>query len=213
VIKAILMNSADKLAGWDNGQHFDAVAGHVVTTQSLDYAQGAGQVNFTRAFLHYIDPTGTHDVSGDGGGTVAPVGWDLGALSLSGHNDYAISSLLNAGDTLDVTLTWFRDRDVNDATQTGTDDGMANLDLQIWDSSFANLLASSESPYNTSELLHFSLPADGAYGIRIVYTDQLFGTPQLETYGLAWSTLVPEPGAITLVAIAFFMMLVTSRVR
>jgi hypothetical protein len=213
IIKAILMNSADKLDGWDNGQHFDAAKGHVVTTQSLDWAQGAGQVNFTRAFLHYVDPTGTHDIDGDGGGTVSPVGFDLGALSLGGHNDYVINTILGANSTLDVTLTWFRDRDVNDETQTGTDDGMANLDLQIWDSSFANLLASSESLYNSSELLHFTLPTDGGYGIRVLYTDQLFGTPQLETYGLAWNTLVPEPSAFAIVAMALITLTITSRVR
>jgi hypothetical protein len=195
IIKAVLMNSAHKLAGWDNGQHFDAQAGHVVTTQSLDWAQGAGQVDFSRAFLQYIDPTGTHDITGDAGGGVSVNGWDLGALTLASHNDYPITALLHAGDLMDVTLTWFRDRGVNDATQTGTDDGQANLDLQIWDSSFGNLLASSESLYNTSEQLHFTLPSDGTYGFRVVYADQTFGSPMLETYGVAWNVAaVPEPG-------------------
>src|SRR5262249_33151419 len=155
---AVLMNSADKLAGWDNGQHFDLAQGHIVTTQSLDWSQGAGQVNFTRAFNQYIDPTGTHDVPGNSGGSVSKTRWDIGAISLHGNNDYVISTSLHAGDTLDITLTWFRNRTVNDNTQLGTDDGQANLDLQIWNSTFTSLLASSESLYNTSELLHFELP-------------------------------------------------------
>ena len=50
------MNSADKLAGWDNGQHFDKFLGHVVTTQSLDWSQGAGQVNFTSASSNTSTP-------------------------------------------------------------------------------------------------------------------------------------------------------------
>ena len=37
MIKAVLMNSADKLAGWDNGQAFNAGLGYVVTTQALDW--------------------------------------------------------------------------------------------------------------------------------------------------------------------------------
>src|SRR5207248_9945549 len=75
---------------------------------------------YTRLFRsnHYIDPTGTHDITGDGGGTVAPVGWDLGALTLGTHNDYTISSPLPGGSMFDVTLTWFRDRDVKDRKST-----------------------------------------------------------------------------------------------
>jgi hypothetical protein len=154
--------------------------------------------------LQYIDPTGTHDVPGNGGGDVAKIGWDLGALTLGNRNDYPITEPLHSGDFLDVTLTWFRDRTVNDDTQLGTDDGQANLDLQIWNATFTSLLASSESAYNTSEELHFALPSDGDYGIRVLYLDQLFGTPQPETYGLAWNEFVPvpEPAALTLIATA-----------
>ncbi|HZZ26403.1 MAG TPA: S8 family serine peptidase [Pirellulales bacterium] len=200
VMKAVLMNSADKLPGWDNGQHFDPQLGRVITTQSLDWAQGAGQINLSRAFLQYIDPNGTHDVPGTGGGNVAKVGWDLGALTLGNHNDYAITNPLQGGTYLDVTLTWFRDRSVDDVNEVGTDDGQANLDLQIWNSTFTNLLASSESAYNTSEELHFDLPADGQYGLRVLYLDQIFGTPQDETYGLAWDEFspVPEPSSLLL---------------
>jgi hypothetical protein len=171
--------------------------------------QGAGQVNFSRALFQYIDPTGTHDVPGDGGGHVAKIGFDLGALSLLGHNDYILDDTLDAGDMMDVTLTWFRDRSVDDGLQLGIDDGQANLDLQIWDGSFSSLLASSQSLYNTSEELHFFLPASGLYGIRVIYTDQLFGTPLLETFGLAWDvTAVPEPTAmICLVALLPMMRL------
>ena len=205
VIKAVLMNSADKLPGWDNGQHFDAGLGRVITTQSLDWQQGAGQINLSRAFLQYIDPTGTHDLPGAGGGNVAKVGWDLGALSLGGHNDYAITDPLHGDDFLDVTLTWFRDRGVDDLTQLGTDDGQANLDLQIWNSTFTSLLASSRSLYNTSEELHFNLPADGDYGFRVVYPDQIFGTPMPEMYGLAWDEIsaVPEPEGLVLFGFGF----------
>ena len=102
---------------------------------------------------------------GDGGGSVGPNGFDL-ALTLGNHNDYTITGSEHASDILDVTLTWFRDRGIDDANQIGTDDGQANLDLQIWNGTFTSLLASSESFYNTSELLHFTLPTDGDYGFE-----------------------------------------------
>lgn len=212
VIKAVLMNSADKLPGWDNGQHFDGSAGHVITTQSLDWSQGAGQINLTRAFFHYIDPNGTHDVPGNGGGNVAQNGFDLGALTLLGKNDYVLDGILDMGVTLDATLTWFRDRSVDDLNQIGTDSGQANFDLQIWSADFTMLLASSESLYNTSEHLHFLLPADGAYGIRVLYAGQLFGTPLLESYGLAWNVVdvVPEPAMAGLLVL---LPLLSSRRR
>ena len=46
VIKAVLMNSADKIPGWNNGEipHPNGFGG-VRTTQSLDYNSGAGAMN------------------------------------------------------------------------------------------------------------------------------------------------------------------------
>ncbi|HSV15171.1 MAG TPA: S8 family serine peptidase, partial [Tepidisphaeraceae bacterium] len=46
VIKAVLMNAADKTVGWDNGQSL--VGGVVRTTQALDYATGAGRVDLSK---------------------------------------------------------------------------------------------------------------------------------------------------------------------
>jgi subtilisin family serine protease len=43
VVRAVLMNSADKIAGWDNGQQ--SVSGVITTTQSLDWNLGAGRLN------------------------------------------------------------------------------------------------------------------------------------------------------------------------
>jgi hypothetical protein len=202
VIKAVLMNSADKLAGWNNGQAYNPALGYVVTTQALDWTQGAGQIDFTRAFNQYIDPTGTHGTPGGTSGSVAPIGWDLGSLSLDAYNDYVINTPLHAGDMMDATLTWFRDGSVDDATQTGSDDGMANLYLQIWNDTFTTLYASSQTLYDTSQELHFDLPSNGDYAIRVFYASQMFGTPETEDYGLAWSdTPVPEPTSLALMAI------------
>ncbi len=201
VIKAVLMNSADKLAGWDNGQQL--VGGVVVTTQSLDWYQGAGMMNLTRAYDQYL--SGTTDVSGLGGGTVQSLGWDLGQVgdTIGAHNDYLINTSLATGQILDVTLTWFRDVTTatldSNSTISVADEGLANLNLEIWDSNLTTLYATSNSTYNSSEELHYTLTNNGSYLIRVVYDGQVYGDTASEYYGLAWS-VVPEPGTIAAVA-------------
>lgn len=200
VIKAVLMNSADKLAGWNNGQHL--VGGVVVTTQSLDWYQGAGMMNLTKAYDQYL--SGTTDVAGNGGGTVQKLGWDLGQVEAASnaHNDYLISSALLAGQVLDVTLTWFRNATsptLSGSTLVTSDEGFANLDLEVWDANLTTLYATSNSTYNSSEELHYTLTSNGTYLIRVVYEDQVYGTASSEYYGLAWS-VVPEPAVIAALA-------------
>lgn len=220
LMKAVLLNSADKLAGWDNGQHLDpAGSDTVITTQALDPAQGAGQLNLIRAFdqyLSFVDPDGL-------GGSVDSTGWSLGSLALAEHRDYIISHPLLAATYLDTTLTWFRDRsnpllqmvEGGPETLLTTDIGQANFDLQLWDASFTKLYAESESDYDTVEHLHFLLPEDESYGIRVVYDSQTFGTPTPETYGLAWDnnvSAVPEPGTLQF-GLAAFLMIAVRRMR
>ena len=220
VIKAVLMNSSTKLPGWNNGQ-ITQPDGTVVTTQSLDWVQGAGSLNLDRAFDEYL--MGTCDVSGSGGGVVtSDTGWDFGSLGLSAdqgvvaHNDYPIRLTLQAFSTFDVTIDWFRDLatpvftdntdpDLQDLT---TDDlGFANFDLEIWNADFTKLYAASRSLYNNAEELHFTLPETGEYGIRVSYTSQMFGTPTVESYGLAWEvTEVPEPATAGLLLVGAVML-------
>ena len=214
VIKAVLMNSATKLPGWDNGQH-TAADGSIETTQSLDWALGAGMLNLDRAFDQYLAMTA--DVSGTGGGTVTKTGWDLGTLGpgVSGsiaHNDYVIDTALLAGSTFDVTLDWFRDLTdpvftdntdpVSQALDT-VDGGFTNFDLEVWNAAFTIRYAVADGLYNNVEELHFTVPDTGDYAIRINYTGTMFGTAATEEYGLAWDvTGVPEPGITALAALA-----------
>ncbi|MGA2501337.1 MAG: S8 family serine peptidase, partial [Tepidisphaeraceae bacterium] len=64
IVKAILMNSADKLPGWTNNT--TSVGGVLVTTQGLDYSSGAGAMNLDRAFDQEF--AGNTDLPGPGGG-------------------------------------------------------------------------------------------------------------------------------------------------
>ena len=212
VIKAVLMNSATKLPGWNNAQYTSG--GVTYTEQALDMSQGAGMLNMNQAMTQYIG--GTMDPWGYAG-SVQPTGWSLATVGKGGYMDYTIDAELAGGSYLDTTLDWFRDRalpGVNpttgdwDATTSAlgvTDLGMAKLDLEIWNSSFTTLYAESDTSYNDVQELHFLLPGDGDYGIRVFYDSQLFGTPDSggETFGLAWNdstVVVPEPSTLAYLA-------------
>lgn len=214
VFKAVLMNSADKLPGWDNGQHTEIINSTAVTVtrQSLDWSQGAGQINLTRAFDDYFAGI----LSFNGYATNKIAGWYLGTISPNAdpqqpsHQDFYLWPTLSAGKILDVTLAWFRYRGepslVNDENGVPTlqtsDLGFANLDLEIWDYTFSRLYATSMSTYNDVEHLHFVLPQDGDYAVRVVYNGQVFGEvdPLGESYGLAWA-VIPEPGTLLLLLV------------
>ena len=62
VMKAVLMNSADKTLGWNNGQTANPNGfGGVLTTRGLDNRVGAGRMDLNRAFDQLL--SGTTDVA------------------------------------------------------------------------------------------------------------------------------------------------------
>ena len=207
VMKAVLMNSADKTLGWDNGQvvHPNGNGG-VVTTQGLDNRVGTGRMNLDRAFDQLL--AGTTDVAGlqrGALGTVHPVGWDFGEVVEGLTNDYLLSGMLQAGSSFTATLSWFRDR-VSSGTTNFTDASYDNLDLELWNvigGSAASLISESMSRFNNAEHFHFAIPATGQYMLRVRWTEELFdtvGDVNVEHYGLAWMVAVPEPGTLILLA-------------
>jgi hypothetical protein len=206
VVKAVLLNSADKITGWNNGQ--SNVGGVITTTQSLDYASGAGSLNLNKAYDQYLT-AGTRDVAGLGGGTVKPVGWDYGQATLGQTNSYLIDQFLQGGTNFTVTLDWFRDRTLNVGTLTSTDVAEANMDVIIRDVIAGIVVAQSISTYNNVEHLSFLLPSTSQYRIDVVYNSNLFGSITAEQYGLAWaSTAAPAPGTLALMIAGAFGALV-----
>lgn len=206
VVKSVLMATAVETDGWDNGQA--TVGGVVRTTQSLDYATGAGVVDLTSAGLTYVAAP-TMDIAGSGGGTIGMNGWDLGSVTVGGTTDYSFAATLAAPSRLTVALDWFTQGVFVDATDTGSRTAFANLDLQVWsivDGAFSTLVAESVSTYNNAEMLRLDLSPGGLYGLRVTLPRMVYdlnATPvTAETYGLAWNVLVvPEPSAC-LVALA-----------
>jgi MYXO-CTERM domain-containing protein len=195
VVKSLLLTGADKTSGWSNGQ-FNS-NGVVTTTQSLDWAVGAGRMNLDRTFAIQVNgQTGVDGTSAGAQGSVFGSGWDFGA-SLNGlNNDYTISEILSGGSTFTTSLSWMRAREYDSVNLYEI--AQANLNLSLWslgsDNSFQNKIAESISLYNTVEHLSFALPQTGLYGLRVSYAGNTFdntggqwGTSFLQEYGLAWA--------------------------
>lgn len=228
VVKALLLNGADKTTGWTNGQQSVTVGGttYLRTTQSLDWAAGAGRMNLDTTFDLQVN--GQADVSGTATGplgTVALTGWDYGIARLGVSNDYVLSGLLTGSSTLTTTLAWLRNRLFDYATTEYADVAQANLNLSVWQldgtNAFTTLVARSESLYNTVEHLSFTIPSTGRYGLRIEYPLNTFDNtaggvwgsaafPQ--DYALSWNA-VPEPSLAGLAVPAAALGLLVVRHR
>ena len=220
VIKAVLMATSDRTDGWNNGQA--TVNGVVRTTQSLDWATGAGALDLETAGLTYIEGN-TIDVGGLGGGTIGLKGWDYGSVGVNAFNDYTFSSTLSSPSELQVSLNWFARGAFDNATDTGTRSAFANLDLQVWsiaDGVFNSLVAESTILYNNAEFLRFTLTGAGQYGLRVLSPGMTYDANAAtepvtsETYGLSWNmVVVPEPSAAALATIGAALATVMARRR
>jgi hypothetical protein len=220
VIKAVLMNSADKLPGWDNGQQISA--GVITTTQALDWAMGAGRLNLNNAFTQFT--TSAEVTTGKGislSGFTEPVqstGWAFGTTMIGGHNDYQLLNQLFSGQQIAVTLAWMRDRNWSDVLGDYVDVAQAELDLMVYRLVTGVpdvLVASSISPVGTVQELYFQITDPGTYLISVGYSKNLFdlsGTYAAQDYGLAWTVAdVPEPS--TWVLLSMGLCIVVWRVR
>ena len=165
-------------------------------------------MNLTKAYTQYIG--GGQDVAGSVGGAIGAVGWDFGGFGNAlANNDYPMTTILLGGTNLTATLAWFRDRTYVPGSYVATDDSFANLDLQLWNSTFTTMFASSEGLYDSNEHLSLTIPATGSYGIRVSRKNNMFGALAGLDYGLAWSaTAIPEPSYILMLGTA--ALIVTS---
>lgn len=201
VIKAVLLNSADKPLSWDNGQQRNnAVVG---TSQSLDYTYGAGILNLDRAFDQFT--AGTHDRMVDTD-SVLSIGWDYGTIDEGDAIDYLIEGKLAEGSTFNATLNWFVGRTWHETLDTGgivfSDDYFTDLRLELWaveNGVFDQLVAFSDAEFINTEHFSILLPETDQYGLRVTWDGERYDTigNSIQTYGLAWSgvSAVPEPGS------------------
>ena len=221
VIKAVLLNSADKPKDWDNGQsvqdkvefkvEFEGIQGAystqtfdnvIKTTQGLDFNYGAGMLNAEKALDQYVGLYTT--------GTTNNV-WLLDEVNFTASNLYHIGEI-DAGATLTMTLVWqaiyefFAETDANgNATESIVNPALTDLSLELWvqlaDGTFAPV-AISDTKYNNVEHLSVTLAGVADCYARVAYFDMSYGENiPTETYALAWNiiTAVPEPAEWALI--------------
>jgi hypothetical protein len=222
-IKAVMLNSATKLAGWGQG----AIQGTGVTAtpglqgvltggvngvttvlQPLDPNQGAGLLNANGAYLQLAAGKQIATVEQEGLGSVIHssvglTGWDFNTVKMALTNFYQLST--QALGTLAVTLDW--NRDVSTVGGTNFVGGMANLGLSLFTSvdntyTKTSLVAQSISLVDNVEHLWFTNVPAAYYEFGVSYNAYAsLGSPgpTYEGYAVAWSfTPVPEPSSLLL---------------
>ncbi len=200
VVKSVLMAASRETTGWNNGQT-TGVAGAIVTTQSLDYATGAGSLDMENAATVFV--TGTTDVTGTSGGMVLGTGWDLGSLTRGSRTEYIFLNPFDQPMELTVSLNWFVGRAFDNGTDIGSDLSFADLNLEIWkyiEGAPSVLVAESVSLYNNTEFLRVTIDEVGIFGMAVDFQNWVYESwspemPEMpESYGIAWqATAIPEP--------------------
>jgi len=208
IVKAVLLNSATKLAGWT--QTSFTLGGTTFITQPLDANQGAGLLNAGGAYNQLAAGEFGATVHGNGpAGALDPLkGWALEGVNLSLTNVYRFAS--PAGGQLTATLDWLR--------HTGpapgfADQGLTDLDLYLWSSpnaAFTNvsLVAASISTVDNVEQIYLTNLPTAYYEVGVQFFGQ--GTSTLgansENYGLAWNITVPEPSTLLLAGLGLAVL-------
>ncbi len=207
LIKAVLINSADKLK--DNGDGkilgmsktiLDAFGKTWIDTEAyfsreipLSRSLGAGQLNANRAFQQY--QAGQQSPQ-NGSANISAIGWDTNIVEVGKYQEYVFSDLLVADSFISATLTWDRQVKLNDKNGNGlfdigegfSNEGLNKVELYLMrsqDTDISQNIWSSVSQVDNLQHIFIKIPITGKYKLRIV-----FKSPQTnivsQRYGLAW---------------------------
>lgn len=207
VMKAVLLNSADKVEDLGNGLNlgmsrtlYDQNHQSWLTSEAymdaqipLDIQMGAGHLNASRAYEQFSAGQWTPD------NPVPAIGWNYDSLENPGtYKDYVLAADLPEGSMVSVTLAWNRlvelqDRNQNEAYDIGEifeDRGLNNLDVFLMPAESTDIrdsVWSSISDVDSVEHLFYRIPRTGKYKIRVYYRQQVNEAQQ--PYAIAWWTV------------------------
>lgn len=186
VMKAILMNSATKLAYWHKGK----ASKDDDHTAVLDHRQGAGAINAGGAYDHLV-------AGKQGTGNAENIGWDNNTVG-NEENIYKIDIAEPAGQFITATLVWNRhyENAYPFEAQTKLD---SDLRIELWavdanDPNSGYMIDHSDSKNDNVE--HIYCPADPnftSYEI-VVIAGENDDSETVERYGIAWQAAQPSQG-------------------
>lgn len=206
VMKAVLLNSADKIADRGDGLLLDME--RTISSEHnfnwldsdayqspripLDMQMGTGQINAWRAYQQFSGGQAEVDRP------VSAVGWDYGKVSAGEYREYYLEQPLAADSYVAITLAWDRLVKLNDFNrnqqydvgETFRDRGLNNLDvylLPVEEGSNMRNVCSSSSFEDSVEHIFCPIPVTGRYKIRVYYRHR-YNKP-VQSYGLAWWTV------------------------
>jgi hypothetical protein len=215
LIKALIINSADKIAGcdsngvaqatWQPGEISVGLDGVTNSIHPLNYAVGSGQANANEAYFSYYEVSNRF--------------WDVNMLNANGQTNfytYGQDKFVNADLSspalrLTATLVWDRhvdytvNIDTNDLNNLGTlldTNLLSNLDLVLQEESapgvWADLYRSISTVDNVEQIYMDELSATNSYRLDVIATS-LVDPVGGEQYALVVSYLpIPEPATAAL---------------
>lgn len=204
VMKAVLLNSADKLQDRGDGlrlgmtrtlidkQDHDWLASDAYKDPHipLDAQMGAGHLNAFRAYQQF-SPGEWHQL-----GSIPAIGWDYGTVNAGRSVDYLLAKPLKNQSFIAITLIWDRLvelQDQNHHQQYGLGDsfrdrGLNNLNLYLVKADAAHpnpdYVCASISQIDSIQHIFCPVPATGKYKIRVQFQHQVNTATQ--AYALAW---------------------------
>jgi subtilisin family serine protease len=217
VMKAVLMNSAEKVQDPGNGLYLGMTRTIVEKNNQtwldsdaatdpqvpLNMQMGAGQLNAVRAWQQF-SPGQQGPVA-----PVSPIGWNYGEIRQSGsssgtseYQDYVLAQPVQQGSFVATTLVWDRlveleDRNRNeiyDQGETFRDRGLNTLHLYLMRAEDTDIRASiwsSVSNIDSVQHIFHPVPTTGRYKIRVVFQRQV--NLPVQPYALAWWTMPASP--------------------
>lgn len=188
VIKALILNGANKLVGWHKGLCTSEDDHQAV----LDYRQGAGVVNAWNSYQQLV-----------AGSLIfgRPSGWDLNTLALQGNDPnaervYLIEEPVAVDTEIKATLCWYR-RYTND--QLYSPEPLAWLILELWavddQGRLSERLDYSDSRLDNVQHIYYRCGEPRRVALVVAAGEGQDAAALSETYALAVTTEQPNwPG-------------------
>ncbi len=205
LMKAVLMNSADKIKDRGDGLLL-GMTKTIIDKNNQDWLDsdayrnpkiplaaqiGAGQLNAFRAYQQFSSGEWSPFT------TLPARGWDYRLLKINSYKDYVLAQPLQQQSFVAITLTWDRLVELKNTHQDGLfavgnsfrDRGLNHLGLYLLDANSNNLFGStcaSISDVDSVQHIFCRIPKTGKYKIRVQFRQQVNEATQ--PYALAWWT-------------------------